>query len=246
MRALQEIRDNCEEFIWQPDDHLLLVSDADSDVPYVLKVLEQVQGEDEASLYVMIADAFIDADSYAKMVAERCVALYAIANEERAQRDEPLGAKPRVEHGGIGGSRCRHHVVAVGQRPEAALHGVERVEKIGFGSDRHRRLLNDHFSQVVAGVRLTGRTRMHRPDVGSGKNLTSARVWIVVRIAMPNGLVARRLRAVFLGCLAGVRLGTSSGLGIGRTGIFERGGDGLGTHSRLRVAHRQCCRVRQR
>lgn len=89
MRRLAEFRAHCEEFIWQPDDPVLLVSGSDGDVPYALKVLEQVEGGDEASLYVMIADEYLDADTYARTVAGRCVALYEVANEGRAERNEP-------------------------------------------------------------------------------------------------------------------------------------------------------------
>jgi tetratricopeptide (TPR) repeat protein len=89
MRRLAELRAHCEEFIWQPDDHLLLVASADGDIPYVLKVIEQVEGADEASLYVMIADEYLDADTYARTIAGRCVQLYEVVAEERASRKEP-------------------------------------------------------------------------------------------------------------------------------------------------------------
>ncbi len=89
MRRLAEFRAHCEEFIWQPDDHVLLISGTDGDVPYVLKVLEQVEGHDEASLYVMIADAYLDADTYARTVAGRCVQLYEVASAECVERKEP-------------------------------------------------------------------------------------------------------------------------------------------------------------
>jgi len=88
MRRLAELRAHCEEFIWQPDDHLLLVSGVDGDIPYVLKVLEQVEGHDEAALYVMIADEYLDADTYACTIAGRCVQLYEVVNEERVRRNE--------------------------------------------------------------------------------------------------------------------------------------------------------------
>lgn len=89
MRRLAEFRAHCEEFIWQPDDAVLLVSGGDGDVPYALKILEQVEGADEASLYVMIADDYLDADTYARTIAGRCVALYEVANAGRAERNEP-------------------------------------------------------------------------------------------------------------------------------------------------------------
>ncbi len=89
MRRLAELSAHCDEFIWQPDDHVLLVSGTDGDVPYVLKVLEQHQGTDESSLYVTIADEFAEADDFARTVAGRCVAYYELANAERAERGEP-------------------------------------------------------------------------------------------------------------------------------------------------------------
>ena len=89
MRRLAELSAHCTEFIWQPDDHVLLVSGADGDIPYVLKVLEQVEGNDDASLYVMIADEYKDPDTYARTVAGRCVEYYAMADAELAQRNEP-------------------------------------------------------------------------------------------------------------------------------------------------------------
>lgn len=89
MRRLAEFRAHCEEFIWQVEDHLLLVSGVDGDTPYALKVLEQVEGHDEASLYVMLADEYLDADTYARTVAGRCVLLYEVVNEEREKRNEP-------------------------------------------------------------------------------------------------------------------------------------------------------------
>lgn len=89
MRRLAELRAHSEEFIWQPEDHVLLVSGVDNDMAYVLKVLEQVEGNDEASLYVMIADEYLDADTYARTVAGRCVLMYEVVNEERAKLDEP-------------------------------------------------------------------------------------------------------------------------------------------------------------
>lgn len=89
MRRLAEFRAHTEEFIWQPDDHVLLVSGVDGDIPYVLKILEQVEGSDEASLYAMFADAYLDADTYARTVAGRCVQLYAVASDECVARGEP-------------------------------------------------------------------------------------------------------------------------------------------------------------
>lgn len=87
---IADIRANCEEFIWQPDDHLLLVSGTDGDIPYVLKVLEQVEGQDEASLYLMIADPYVDAESYGLTVAQHCEQAYELVNQERLARDESL------------------------------------------------------------------------------------------------------------------------------------------------------------
>lgn len=89
MRRLAELRAHCEEFIWQPDDHLLLVASTDGDIPYVLKVIEQVEGADEASLYVMIADDYLDADTYARTIAGRCVELYEVVRQELETRKLP-------------------------------------------------------------------------------------------------------------------------------------------------------------
>jgi tetratricopeptide (TPR) repeat protein len=89
MRRLTELRTNCEEFIWQPDEHVLLVAGHDSDMAYVLKVLEQVEGNDEASLYLSIADEYLDADTYARMIASRCVDVYAVVAKEIEERGEP-------------------------------------------------------------------------------------------------------------------------------------------------------------
>jgi len=89
MRRLAELRAHCDEFIWQPDDHVLLVASADGDIPYVLKVIEQVEGADEASLYVMIADEYLDADTYARTIAGRCVLLYEVVAQELESRKLP-------------------------------------------------------------------------------------------------------------------------------------------------------------
>jgi tetratricopeptide (TPR) repeat protein len=89
MRRLADLYAHCDEFIWQPDDHVLLVSGVDGDIPYVLKVLEQVEGNDEASLYMMIGDPYLDPDTYARTVAGRCVEYYAMADAERQERGEP-------------------------------------------------------------------------------------------------------------------------------------------------------------
>lgn len=89
MRRLTELRTNCEEFIWQPDEHVLLVSGHDSDMAYVLKVLEQVEGHDEASLYLSIADEYLDADNYARMIASRCIDVYDVVAKEIEERGEP-------------------------------------------------------------------------------------------------------------------------------------------------------------
>lgn len=134
MRRLAEFRAHCEEFIWQPDDHVLLVSGVDGDIPYVLKVLEQVEGDDEASLYLMLADEFVDAQQYAATIAQRCVQLYDVVNEERANRKEPplepfppsltaAGVEPRqrivtaIEHLGARLPNADDHRVVVALLP---------------------------------------------------------------------------------------------------------------------------------
>lgn len=89
-RAIKETRENLSEFVEQPDHCLLLVGAGETEVPYVLKVLEQMRGDNLSSLYVTFADEFQGEHQYALAFAERLKLLLELENEERTKDDRAL------------------------------------------------------------------------------------------------------------------------------------------------------------
>lgn len=89
-RAINDTKNNLCEFVEQPDHCLLLVGAAETEVPYLLKILEQMRSENLASLYVAFADEFQDEQQYALAFADRLKVLLDLENEERRGSDRPL------------------------------------------------------------------------------------------------------------------------------------------------------------
>ncbi|MFZ5891772.1 MAG: hypothetical protein ACOY0T_12015 [Myxococcota bacterium] len=89
-RALNDTKENLAEFIQQPDYCLLLVGATDADVPFVLKVQEQLAGEVPGSLYFSFGEEFVGKDHYALAIARRLSLLLTLENEQRRSdgRDE--------------------------------------------------------------------------------------------------------------------------------------------------------------
>src|SRR6266487_6331994 len=83
-RTIKETKENLAEFVQQPASCLLLVGSTDNDVPYFLKIQEQLQGEDPESIYFGFADDFTDEATYALAIAQRLTDLLRLGNEERA------------------------------------------------------------------------------------------------------------------------------------------------------------------
>jgi len=82
-RALQDTKENLTEFVQQGDYCLLLIGAADNDVPWVLKVQEQLEAETPGSLYFAFPEAFTTKEEYALEVAKRLQLLLALENEQR-------------------------------------------------------------------------------------------------------------------------------------------------------------------
>jgi tetratricopeptide (TPR) repeat protein len=94
-RTILDTKENLQEFVQQPESCLLLVGAGDGDVAYVLKIQEQLQGEDPASIYFSFADDFLDEATYAQAIAQRLVDLLRAGNEERvAEGRERLAPFP--------------------------------------------------------------------------------------------------------------------------------------------------------
>lgn len=82
-RALQDTKENLTEFVQQGDYCLLLVGTADNDVPWILKIQEQLASETPGTLYFAFPDEFVSKDAYALEVANRLSLLLALENEQR-------------------------------------------------------------------------------------------------------------------------------------------------------------------
>jgi len=82
-RALQDTKENLTEFVQQGDYCLLLIGAADNDVPWVLKVQEQLANETPGTLYFSFPDDFISKEAYALEIANRLQLLMALENEQR-------------------------------------------------------------------------------------------------------------------------------------------------------------------
>lgn len=82
-RALQDTKENLAEFVQQGDYSLLLIGAADNDVPWVLKVQEQLAAETPGTLYFAFADAFTTQEEYALAIANRLTLLLTLENEQR-------------------------------------------------------------------------------------------------------------------------------------------------------------------
>lgn len=82
-RALQDTKENLTEFVQQGDYCLLLIGAADNDVPWVLKVQEQLESETPGTLYFAFTDAFTTKEAYALEIAQRLQLLLALENEQR-------------------------------------------------------------------------------------------------------------------------------------------------------------------
>lgn len=94
-RALQDTKENLAEFVQQGDYCLLLIGTADNDVPWVLKLQEQLAAETPGTLYFAFADAFTTREEYALAIATRLQVLLALENEQRqADGREPLEPFP--------------------------------------------------------------------------------------------------------------------------------------------------------
>ncbi|HEU5076466.1 MAG TPA: hypothetical protein VFU02_19885 [Polyangiaceae bacterium] len=82
-RALQDTKENLTEFVQQADYCLLLIGTADNDVPWVLKVQEQLAAETPGTLYFAFADEFTTKEAYALAIAKRLELMLALENEQR-------------------------------------------------------------------------------------------------------------------------------------------------------------------
>lgn len=82
-RALRDTKENLAEFVQQGDYCLLLIGTADNDVPWVLKVQEQLAAETPGTLYFAFADAFTTKEAYALSIGNRLQMLLALENEQR-------------------------------------------------------------------------------------------------------------------------------------------------------------------
>ncbi len=82
-RALQDTKENLTEFVQQGDYCLLLIGTADNDVPWVLKIQEQLAGETPGTLYFAFPDDFVSKEAYALEVVTRLNLLLALENEQR-------------------------------------------------------------------------------------------------------------------------------------------------------------------
>ncbi|HEY6725135.1 MAG TPA: hypothetical protein VI197_13970 [Polyangiaceae bacterium] len=82
-RALQDTKENLTEFVQQGDYCLLLIGTADNDVPWVLKIQEQLASETPGTLYFSFPDDFVTKESYALEIANRLSLLLALENEQR-------------------------------------------------------------------------------------------------------------------------------------------------------------------
>lgn len=94
-RALKDTKENLQEFVEHSDHGLLLVGTTEVEIPYVLKIIEQMRAEDPSSLYVAFADEFRDEPSYALAFAERLKLLLDLENEDRVkEKREALAPFP--------------------------------------------------------------------------------------------------------------------------------------------------------
>jgi len=82
-RALQDTKENLTEFVLQGDYCLLLIGSADNDVPWVLKIQEQLAAETTGTLYFAFPDDFVSKEAYALEAVTRLNLLLALENEQR-------------------------------------------------------------------------------------------------------------------------------------------------------------------
>lgn len=82
-RAINDTKENLAEFVQQPDYCLLLIGAADNDVPFILKIQEQLESELPGSLCFSFAEEFVSKEEYALAVGRRLSLLVELENEQR-------------------------------------------------------------------------------------------------------------------------------------------------------------------
>lgn len=94
-QLLADIKHHFKGFVLQRERLALLVPCSDNDTVVVLKLLRDLEQDDGDDVFLLFADAFEDAESYAEVCIERLRAELCQANDRLAADGEaPLGALP--------------------------------------------------------------------------------------------------------------------------------------------------------